>query len=142
MKRITAVILTLALLASLCCAYAADDTPAFSKMAEAVVEELGKMRGETAQLSDEQLYEKLDAVVEKLGIELSEDSREKLAEICRTIEDLDETELAEKLEQTKLRVHELLEENDAAGLLTEFFKGIFGIVRDFFSAILGWLGIA
>ncbi len=100
-----------------------------------LVTELKLSLGELQGLSDEELVERIDELAGNFGLTLNDYQREKLTELCRSLEKLDPDAIGEKVEELKDTLEKLGEIKDKTVSFWEALANFFKAIVEFFSKI-------
>ena len=101
-----------------------------------LVTELKLILDETMEMSDEELYEKINDVADEYNIPINDFQREKLKELCRGFEKLDTDALKDKVEGVKDTFEKMGEMKDKALSFWDRLGEIFAAIAEFISKIM------
>ncbi len=102
-----------------------------------IVNELKKVLGQTAEMTDEELKEEIGSIAESLNSELTDEQIDRLVSLVRTLEKMDTSELTERVESIKETAQSL---SNIGQRISNFFEGVknfFASVGEFFSNLFG-----
>ena len=102
-----------------------------------LVTELKLILNETMEMSDEELYEKIDDIAEEYKIPLNDYQREKHRELCRSFEKLDPDELSEKVQKVKNTIEKVGEMKEKAVTFWDKIVEFFKVIGEFISKLMG-----
>ncbi|MGI6029849.1 MAG: DUF1002 domain-containing protein [Candidatus Heteroscillospira sp.] len=100
-----------------------------------LVTELKLILDETSQLDDEELMRRIDELAGDYKIKLNDYQREKLAEMCRSLEKLDTDALRDKVEGVKDTLEKMGEMKDKAVSFWDAVMAFFKAIGDFIARI-------
>ena len=105
-----------------------------------LVTELKLMLDETMEMSDEELYEKINSLAEEYNIPLNDYQREKLKDLCRSFEKLDADELQDKVEKLKDTAQKVEDAKDKAVSFWDKLVDFISAVKEFVSRLMDIFG--
>ena len=98
-----------------------------------IVNELKKVLGQTAEMTDEELKEEIKSIAESLNSQLTDEQVERLVTLVRTLEKMDTSELIERVESIKDTAKSL---SNVGQKMSDFFEG----VKSFFASVANFFG--
>ena len=119
-----------------------------SENATELINELKKILDQTKQMTDEELRAEILKIAAAKNIELTEDQIRQIISLCRTLEQIDASQWADKLSQLGAAMKTVQEAGAGVSSFFEsvgdffvsvgdFFVGIFKAIGDFFSGLFG-----
>ncbi len=119
-----------------------------SENATELINELKKILDQTKQMTDEELRAEILKIAAAKNIELTEDQIRQIISLCRTLEQIDASQWADKLSQLGAAMKTVQEAGEGVSSFFEsvgdffvsvgdFFVGIFKAIGDFFSGLFG-----
>ena len=119
-----------------------------SDNATELINELKKILDQTKQMTDEELRAEILKIAAAKNIELTEDQIRQIISLCRTLEQIDASQWADKLSQLGAAMKTVQEAGAGVSSFFEsvgdffvsvgdFFVGIFKAIGDFFSGLFG-----
>ncbi len=119
-----------------------------SDNATELINELKKILDQTKQMTDEELRAEILKIAAAKNIELTEDQIRQIISLCRTLEQIDASQWADKLSQLGAAMKTVQQAGEGVSSFFEsvgdifvsvgdFFVGIFKAIGDFFSGLFG-----
>ncbi|MBR0040068.1 MAG: DUF1002 domain-containing protein [Oscillospiraceae bacterium] len=105
-----------------------------------IVSELKKLLGETAEMSDEELRQKIESLAGEYKVTLSDSQIRQLIELCRSLEKVNPAELKSRVEEAQETIQRIGEAKDKAVGFYEKLKVFFGNAADFLDRVKSWFG--
>ncbi len=100
-----------------------------------IVNDLKKMLGETANMSDDELRVAIRQIAAGYGVTLTESQVQRLMELCRSLEKLDPDSMAEKAGELQSTLEKVSEAKDQVVGFFEKAKQVIDAVKDFFTRV-------
>ncbi|MBR0209035.1 MAG: DUF1002 domain-containing protein [Oscillospiraceae bacterium] len=100
-----------------------------------IVSGLKEVLSETAKMSDEELRREIVRIADEYHVTLSDSQIRQLIDLCRSMENLNPSELRERVEQAQETIQRIGEAKDKAVGFYEKLKGFLAPLSDFFEGL-------
>ena len=100
-----------------------------------IVNDLKKMLGETADMSDDELRVAIRQIAAGYGVTLTESQVQRLVDLCRSLEKLDPDSLTEKAGELQSTLEKVSEAKDQVVGFVEKARQVIDAVKDFFARV-------
>lgn len=98
-----------------------------------IVNELKLLLGETKNMTDDQLRAQIREIAAQYNVNITEGQIDQLVSLCRSLENLGDDELKEKVESVQNTIKKLATAQEKANKVVESIKNIFQSIGNFFS---------
>lgn len=102
-----------------------------------LVAQLKLILSETRNMSDQEVLNEIYAIADELGVAITVQQAEKLLELCRSLEGLDDDELEARVKEVTDTIKRASEAGQFFTNVGNAVKGFFAKVGDFFSGLFG-----
>ena len=106
--------------------------------ATAIVNELKLILDETKNMTDDEIRAEIKTIAEEYDVSLTDAQIDKLIELCRALEKLDDNALIEKVKQVQDTVKKIAEAKEKADGFVGKVKNVIGSISDFFANLFSF----